>query len=87
MLVKKGSSGNTIISGYIPAKQTVNSAKTKGLSVVQYVEKMWNKEGNTQKVIDNLEKLGVFQSSIKNILEIGSGTGRYLEKMYQIFVT
>lgn len=65
--------------GYISAKETVKSAQKEGLSVCDYVEKMWDQEGETQKVIDNMEKFGVFQNANPTICEIGAGTGRYME--------
>jgi cyclopropane fatty-acyl-phospholipid synthase-like methyltransferase len=64
--------------GYISAKETVKSAQKEGLSVCDYVEKMWGQEGETQKVIDNMEKFGVFQNANPTVCEIGAGTGRYM---------
>jgi phospholipid N-methyltransferase len=66
-------------SGYISAKDTVFAAKLEGLSVCDYVEKLWNSQGDTQKVIDQIALHGVFVENA-HILEIGAGTGRYLEK-------
>ncbi len=69
--------------GYIPAKETVKSAENEGLSVCDYVEKIWNQKGETQKVVDNMEKLGVFQNFNPTVCEIGAGTGRYIEKVIE----
>lgn len=69
---------------YISAKETVKSAKKASLSICDYVEKMWNQEGETQKVIDNMEKLGAFENANPTICEIGAGTGRYMEKVIGI---
>jgi len=69
--------------GYISAKETVISAKKEGLSVCDYVEKMWNQVGETQKVIDNMEKLGAFEYTNPTVCEIGAGTGRYMEKVFE----
>lgn len=70
--------------GYISAKETVDAAKRSGLSVCDYVEKIWNQQGDTQRVIDKMKELGIFNGTIKNICEIGTGTGRYLEKIIKI---
>lgn len=67
--------------GYISVQETVKSAQNEGLSVCDYVEKMWGQEGETQKVIDNMEKFGVFQKANPTVCEIGAGTGRYMEKV------
>ena len=67
--------------GYISAKETVSAAKREALSVCEYVEKLWDKQGDTQKVIDEMASYAVFQTENPNVLEIGTGTGRYLEKV------
>lgn len=68
-------------STYISAKDTVASAETQGLSVCDFVENLWGKQGDTQKVIDQIVALGALSSKPECILEIGTGTGRYLEKL------
>ena len=65
--------------GYISAKETVSAAEREGLSVCDYVEKLWNKPGDTQRIIEQMASCGVFEARDPNILEIG--TGRYLEKV------
>ena len=67
--------------GYISAKETVRNAKKEGLSVCDYVEKLWGQAGETKKVIDNMEKFGAFKNPDPTICEIGTGTGRYMEKI------
>ncbi|MCK4904587.1 MAG: hypothetical protein KAS35_07820, partial [Candidatus Marinimicrobia bacterium] len=69
--------------GYISAKETVKSAQNEGLSVCDYVEKLWNQEGETQKVLDNMVKFEVFQNANPTVCEIGAGTGRYIEKVIE----
>lgn len=68
-------------TGYISAKETILGAKREGLSVCDYVEKQWNKKGDTQKVIDEMASCGCFFKKHMHIVEIGAGTGRYLEKV------
>jgi ubiquinone/menaquinone biosynthesis C-methylase UbiE len=68
---------------YISAKNTVISAKKDGLSVCDYVEKMWNQVGETIKIIDSMEKFGVFDKINLTICEIGAGTGRFMEKVIE----
>ena len=72
---------NSNKQGYISANETVKSAQKEGLSVCDYVENIWDQKGETQKVIDNMEKFGVFQNANPSICEIGAGTGRYMEKV------
>jgi hypothetical protein len=67
--------------GYISARNTVSAANHAGLSVCDYIETLWNQKGDTQRVIDQMASCGAFRAKSPNILEIGTGTGRYLEKV------
>lgn len=58
--------------------------KKAGLSVCDYFERLWDKDGDTQRVIDKMVSLGVLNSATRHICEIGTGSGRYLEKVLQI---
>jgi len=69
--------------GYISAKETISAAKREGLSVCDYVERLWGKPGDTQRVIQQIASWGVFDVENPHILEIGAGTGRYLEKVLE----
>ena len=68
---------------YIPFQQTLNDAHNAGLSVGDFVDSKHNK-GSTQKTIDQMVALGVFQGDVARVCEIGPGTGRYLEKTIPI---
>jgi SAM-dependent methyltransferase len=70
----------TIFKGYISTEETVSAAQKMGLSVCDYVEKIWEQVGETQKVIDKIENYNCFTNA-KSICEIGAGTGRYMEKV------
>lgn len=70
-------------SDYISAKKTVYSAKSKGLSICDYVEQEWGQIGETQKVINKMNDLGAFENKNLAICEIGAGTGRYMEKVLE----
>lgn len=70
--------------GYIPAGPTIAAARRDGLSVCEYVERLWRQEGQTQKVIDQMAACRVFGPDNPKILEIGPGTGRYLEKVLRV---
>lgn len=64
---------------YIPAAKTVADAERAGLSVCDHVERMWGMEGCTARIIDRMAVSGAFRDGAR-IVEIGTGTGRYLEK-------
>ena len=70
-------------SGYIDAKETIAAARREGLSICDYVEKMWQKKGDTAKVIDEMDQHGAFAVKNPRVVEIGTGTGRYLEKVLE----
>jgi hypothetical protein len=80
-IIRVRETSNTSSFGYISAKETVSAAEREGLSVCDYVEKLWNKSGDTQRVIDQMASCGVFETKEPHVLEIGTGTGRYLEKV------
>ena len=73
--------GNTG-GGYISAKDVVAAAEEAGMSVCDYVERLWNISGQTQHVIDQMKKSGAIGQGGK-VLEIGAGTGRYMEKILE----
>lgn len=81
--------------GYISATETVAAAEDAGLSVCDYVEKLWRQEGSTRRIMDELESLGALGPLGLNVLEVGAGTGRYLEQLverskpasYQVYET
>jgi hypothetical protein len=78
-ILRRGSS-HPHIRRYVSAKKTLNAATKQGISVCDYLESIWHEAGNTQKVIDHMQKLGVFDEPISSICEIGSGSGKFLEK-------
>jgi hypothetical protein len=69
---------------YIPFQETFNAAAAAGLSMGDYIDLKYNKPGDTQKTIDLMSKLGVFDSKIDRVCEIGPGSGRYLAKILQV---
>ncbi|MBI2966764.1 MAG: class I SAM-dependent methyltransferase [Bacteroidetes bacterium] len=79
-MVKMDRGGEKKKGTYIDCRETLWNARKNNLSVGDYVEKMWNQVGATQKIIDNISRI-VNPASLDNILEIGPGTGRYLDKI------
>ena len=69
------------VANFIPFEETVQSAKGAGLTVGDYVDSVLNGvPGSSQKTIDMMASLGVFSKPLGTVVEIGPGTGRYLEK-------
>jgi hypothetical protein len=62
---------------YIDAKATVEAAHAAGQTVCQYVETLWHSVGATAKVVAEMKAAGV--RPCERVVEIGPGTGRYLE--------
>jgi SAM-dependent methyltransferase len=81
--IRKICEGNKRSSGlgYISASATITGASHAGLSICDFVEKEWGEKGTTQRVIENMETYGFFNYSNPNILEIGPGTGKFLDKV------
>ena len=66
---------------YVGAEQTVAAAKQAGLSVTDYVERLWKQEGNADKILADMARLGVFDRPVGRVLEVGAGTGMYVDKV------
>jgi len=68
-------------SNFIPIEDTLAGARRAGLSVGDYIDTVLNNiPGATQDTIDAMKRLGVFAAPVATVLEIGPGSGRYLEK-------
>lgn len=74
--------GQVCTAGYIDAVKTVSAAKKAGMSVGEYVEMIWDQQGQTRQVISNLLST-VAAGKLISIVEIGPGTGRYLELLLE----
>jgi SAM-dependent methyltransferase len=91
-LVKKAASqillnaGYKIVSAgnsYIHVPVTIEAASREGLSLCDYVEREWGEIGVTQAVIDKMAYYGAFDLKNPHVLEIGPGTGKFLEKVLE----
>jgi hypothetical protein len=67
------------VSSFIPFGETMASAKGSGLPLGDYIDTRQGITGATQATVKHMKELGVFEGSIQAILEIGPGTGRYLD--------
>jgi hypothetical protein len=68
-------------ANFIPFERTVADASAAQLSVGDYVDGVMNGvPGSSQATIDLMASAGVFSQGLDTIVEIGPGTGRYLEK-------
>jgi hypothetical protein len=66
---------------FIPIEDTLAGARRAGISVGDYIDTVLNNiPGATQFTIDEMKRLGVFDEAAGTVLEIGPGSGRYLEK-------
>jgi hypothetical protein len=69
------------VATFIAFRRTMEAARAAGLSVGDYVDTVMNKvPGSSQNTIDKMTSVGVFSQPLEIIVEIGPGTGRYLEK-------
>jgi len=65
---------------YLPFEDTLAGAKAAGVSVGDYIDQKHNVAGATQKAIDEMRALGVFDGHVRSVCEIGPGSGRYLSR-------
>lgn len=66
-------------ANFIPFERTRAEAERAGLSIGDYVEK---KSGTSRATIDHMDNMGVFSRPLDGVVEVGPGTGRYLERCY-----
>ncbi|MFF8381865.1 methyltransferase domain-containing protein [Streptomyces sp. NPDC015661] len=72
------------VDDFIPFEATMRAARAAGMSVGDYIDDVMNgTPGATRSTIDRLRELKVFAADPKTVLEIGPGSGRYLEKTLQ----
>jgi phospholipid N-methyltransferase len=64
-------------ASWIPCEKTVREALSRGVSVGDYVEELWDQKGSTQRVIKFFGE-HIDLHNCANLCEIGPGTGRYL---------
>ncbi len=70
-----------LFQDFIPFEETQTAAQEAGLSVGDYIDQRYNVPGSTQDTIDQMEKLGVFNTPLTNVCEVGPGSGRFLDKV------
>jgi hypothetical protein len=69
------------VANYIPFRQTMERARMAGMSIGDYVDTVMNGvPGMTQNTVNIMASVGVFSKPMGTVVEIGPGTGRYLEK-------
>jgi len=71
--------------GYMDPKETIKAASAENLSICEYLEGTETDKrnaGRRNRIIEQMKKRGIFESC-GNILEIGTGTGMYLEKVLE----
>lgn len=68
------------VANFIPLQATLDGARAAGLSVGDYIDGVMNGiPGATAATIEQLAGLGVYAGAREVIVEIGPGSGRYLE--------
>jgi hypothetical protein len=67
------------VTKYIPFAETVASAQQTGLPLGDYIDARQGIAGATQATINQMKTLGVFEMPIHAVVEIGPGSGRYLQ--------
>jgi SAM-dependent methyltransferase len=66
---------------YIPARKTIAAARRAGLSVGDYIDLTYSEQGATADAVGAMLRLADLPDPVGRVLEIGPGSGRYLEKV------
>jgi hypothetical protein len=72
------------VTTFIPFAQTIAAAKEMGLPLGDYIDARQGIAGATQVTIDKMVAFGVFERPVARVVEIGPGSGRYLEKTLRV---
>lgn len=73
------------VDDFLPFEPTVRAARAAGMSIGDYLDDVMNgTPGATASTIERLTELGVFAGAPHTLLEIGPGSGRYLEKTLEV---
>jgi len=72
-----------VTGGYIGCKTTIAKAREAGLTVPAYVAQIWHEEGVVERFVQYLRGL-IPLSQCSTMLEIGPGTGRFLEPISKL---
>jgi Methyltransferase domain len=84
-LVKTPAHDWSNVADFIPFDTTMKAAKDAGLSVGDYIDTVMSKTpGVTRLTIDNLVSIGVYSGAVNWVVEIGPGSGRYVEKTLSV---
>ena len=75
---------NRHVRGYLDADKTIRDARQRGMTVPEYLERLWNQEGSVSAVIEGMRDSGVFSKPDGRICEIGPGAGMYLDRVREI---
>jgi phospholipid N-methyltransferase len=68
------------VANFIPFESTLQAARKAGLSAGQYIDTVMNKTPDaTRETIRRLAAMGVYSADTRHVVEIGPGSGRYLE--------
>lgn len=73
------------VANFIPFSKTMDAAEAAGMTVGDYVDAVRNGiPGASKQTIEKVASLGVFSGEAPSIVEIGPGTGRYLERTLNV---
>ena len=70
---------------FIPFAETLEASRQTGMTIGDYIDTVIaGTPGATENTIRNLQSIGVFSHTIETAVEIGPGSGRYLEKVVAV---
>jgi SAM-dependent methyltransferase len=82
-VVRKGNA-NPHLRPYVGHRAIVRGAEKAGMSVADYVEIAGNERGVTQGVMGQLDAAGVFTPPPACVLEVGTGTGKFASRVFDV---
>jgi SAM-dependent methyltransferase len=75
---------NPAIRGCISARETLDGAQRSGLSVTDYIDQKYGEPGETAATVKSMLDLSGLNGPVSRVLEIGTGSGRYMQKIIEL---
>ena len=76
-----GTSTDPAVKNFLPARKTIAAARSAGLSVSAYIDKIHVQPGATAAVVKEMLAIAGLSGKCETVCEIGAGSGRFAEEV------
>ncbi len=69
---------------YRSDREVIRKAGKRGVSVGDYLEEEWGQAGRSRKTVAHMREVGAIPDPLGTVCEIGPGSGRYVQRIFEI---